>query len=545
MNEGGAGRSAIRDPRTWMVAGVVVVVVAVLAAGLILRSGGDESPPDTLRVALATFGAEVLDPSADSQAGRQYYGHMFDYLIGATPEGRPSAEFGAIESWTVSPDARSYTLKLRAGMRWHNGEEITADDVMFSLEHYERAAVACAECGSLDEAIREMTLVDRYQLKVELEAPDIAFIDRLGPAQEDVPLLPGSYWEAVGEAGFAENPIGSGPWKFAGRLSGEFIEYEANLDYWDTDRVPAFPRLRLVQVADRRNRLALLKSGIVDMAPLDSSDVAALKADGLLVGGPKYVLETALRFFMSYDDSFLTADERFRKALILGMDLPSIVERIYPPEAATLASGSTMFTPVTQGFDPSLPPYPYDPEQSRELLRELGYSGETVSLLSISVYDQTETPTLNVLLAENWEKIGLNVEIAPTSYLPVKRRFLLRPQEFDDLLPAPAFHGGHVNTPGGIMNAIYRYLTSSSESLLTYHDPEKGDRIYADLLSIQDVGERQQRLRELNRELYEEYWSAPVVWRHDIWGVRPGLSDWQPTNGMTSHLNFETVRPAD
>ena len=131
------------------------------------------------------------------------------------------------------------------------------------------------------------------------------------------------------------------------------------------------------------------------------------------------------------------------------MDLPSIIEKVYPPEAATPAGGSPMFSPVAEGYDASLPPYPYDPEQAKALLADLGYDGQTVNLLSIPVYDQTETPALNVLLAQNWQKIGLNVEVVPATYLTVKRRFAARPQEFEDPSPDSGVPRRHVTMPGG------------------------------------------------------------------------------------------------
>ena len=196
---------------------------------------------------------------------------MFDYTIGVSPDGTPSADLGAIESWSSDAEARTYTLRLRQGLTWHDGTPVTADDVKFSLEHYRRASPACAECGALDEALERITPVDRHTLNIDLLDPDIAFIERIGPTQEDVPILPMRYW-AGGEthemnAEFTESPVGSGPWKFAGRVPGELIEYEANKEYWNADRVPGFSKLRLTLVPDSNNRLAMLKAGIIDMAP--------------------------------------------------------------------------------------------------------------------------------------------------------------------------------------------------------------------------------------------------------------------------------------
>ena len=498
----------------------------------------------TLTVAVPTFGEEVLDPSLDDQAGQIYYGHMFDRLLGANPDGTVNTAFGVLEGWTGNHDGSSYTLSLKKGMKWHNGVEITSDDLVFSLVHYSRFTLACATCGSIYKDVRDIQSLDRYRVQVTLKEPDAMFMTRLGPKVEDVPLLPRRYFEEGGGAGFTEEPIGSGPWRFSGRVPGESIEFEANPDYWNGDRIPGFDRLRLVQTPDPDVRVAMLRSGEVDMTPVEPRHIDALKKEGFTIQGPRYVIETALRFFMSYDPAYLTGRPEFRKALILGMDRESIVARIYPPEVATLAGGSAMFSPVTEGHDPELPPYPYDPELARELLQRSGYAGETVHLLSIPVYGLQETDLVNEMIADDWRRIGVNVTIVPTDYGRVKARYWQRPQEFEDLSPAPVWHGGHVNRPGGVVNAVSRYLTTSRDSLLSYHDPGKGDRIHAELLASRDAAARDERLRQLNRELYQEYWAAPIVWRHDIWALRPGLSGWQPTDGAFSDLHLETVRPA-
>ena len=532
-----------RKPR-WALA----VLAGVLAASVIVGScGGSASPgstdgQDTLRVALATFGAEVLDPSLDSQAGLRYHGHMYDHLLGPTSDGRASTELGALQGWDSSPDARRYTLTLRKGMKWHDGVEVTADDIRFSMDHYSRVAAACATCGYIADAINTVRPLDRYSVDIELKEPDVSFIIRLGPAVEDVPLLPFHRWDKTGANGFAEDPIGSGPWRFLRRSMGESIEYEANGDYWNPEHVPGLDRMRLVQVSDGASRVAMLRTGIVDVAPIDVEYVAPLREEGFQIDGPKNVVSTTLRFFMSYDPAYLTSKLEFRKALVLGTDLRSIVDRVYPPEAATLSTGSPMFDPLAEGYDPRLAPYGYDPEQARELLRRIGYGGETVYLMSIAAYELTQIPRMNEMIADDWRRLGLNVSIVPGDYTTVKARYGPRPQRFDDLFPAPVFHGGHIPWPGGIMNSVERYLTTSRHSLLSYHDLPRGDAIYEELKAISDLDERRRRLVQLNRKLYDEYWAAPIIWRHDTWGLRADLTGWQPTDGTFSDLHFETVR---
>jgi peptide/nickel transport system substrate-binding protein len=215
---------------------------------------------------MAHAGAEVVDPSADGQNGQRYYGHMYDRLLGTGPNGKLDTGTGALAGWRSSTDARSFTLRLREGMRWHDGGEVTSDDLKLSLEHYARQAAACSACGSILWLAQEIKTIDLYRVEVTLKEPDARFAARLGPEWEDVPLLPAQYLERVGQERFADQPIGNGTWRFVSRVPGESIEFEANTDYWDPARVPGFDRLRLELVADQQDRLDMLTEGTIDMA---------------------------------------------------------------------------------------------------------------------------------------------------------------------------------------------------------------------------------------------------------------------------------------
>ena len=495
-----------------------------------------------LTVALPSFGAETLDPSMDGQSGLQYHGHMFDHLLGATPDGRLSTELGALERWESSPDGKIYTLTLRKGMRWHDGAEVTSADIEFSMAHYSRDAATCAACPALQAALDRVEVVDRYTAKVHLKEPDVTFMHDLGPVRGDMPMLPQHHREDAGDGGVVSDPLGSGPWKFAERSRSEFIEYRANRDYWNPERVPGFDRLRLIQVPEAAVRVAMLRSGAVDMTILTLADVDPVKAEGFAIHGPKNVTATTLRFFMSYDPSFLTSSLEFRKALIQSMDVQSILEAVYPAEAATLPAGSTLFGPLSDGYDPDLPPYPYDPVGARTLLQESGYAGETVQLFSIAAYGLTEMFRINELIAEDWRQVGLDVRIIRTEFPQVLARYLTKPQRFEDVAPAPVFHGAFPTRPD-VVSSIRRYMTSAQAGVMAYPDPQKGDRVYAEISALADPEARDRRLRELNRELYGEYWAADIVWRHDVYGLSPKIEGWQPTDGTSFDLHLETVRP--
>ncbi len=522
---------------------VVAGTLGILACG----GSSDSDPRQTaLRVALATFGGEVLDPSMDSHGGLNYHGPMFDHLLGVGPDGRQDLRLGLLAGWEMGPSGETYSLSLREGLEWHDRVEVTADDIAFSMSHYSRDEAVCAGCSGLKEALARVEIRDRYSATLHLKTPDILFLGTLGPLEGDMPLLSGRGGDGVGGEGLEGRPLGTGPWRFAERVLRSSIDYDANESYWNRERSPGFERLHLTEVPEVDVRLAMLRSGIVDMAPVDVKHIEALRAEGFAIQGPRNVLSTAFRFFMPYDPNFLTSRVEFRRALILGMNLESIVGSIFPPEAATLSAGSALFNPVTEGYDPDLPPYPYDPEQAIRLLEEAEYRGGTVHLFSVTAYGLSEMPRINELVAEDWRSIGINVEVVPVEWPVLQGRLLARPQLLDDVGPAPILHGAApTNRPGGVFDGMRRYITADDGSLLSYHDPENGSRILSDITALRDRSARAASLEELNRRMYEEYWAAPVFWQHEVYALSPDLTGWLPTDGTASDLRLETIRAAD
>ena len=544
--------------RTTLILGAAAIVIAALAyigaALAIDRFRGDGSA-GTLRVALQSFSAETLDPSMDNADGLRYHGHMYDHLVGTDPEGRLDTDYGLVNAWTASDDASAFTLTLRHNAEWHEGVQVAAElfdgvrvtgyDVSDSLHYYSREGTACGVCGALKDKIEIVEHHANYDLMVTLHLtdPDVVFLGLLAAVEGDTPLLP-QHAIREGPAAFAENPIGSGPWRFASRALGDYVEYEANANYWDVNKIPSFDTLRITNVPGEDAINALLQTDMVDVAPIGADAVEEAKRMGYGVDGPKHVVSTTLRFFMSYHPDFLTSSIEFRKALAVGVDMPQIVESIYPPEAASVATGSALFTPVSPGYIADLPGYEYDPQEAKRLLAQAGYQGETVSLLSLVAYGLAEMPRINDMIAEYWRDAGVNAEVIATEWPAVQPLFMANPQQFDAYAPAPVLHGAAPSRPGGDVNGIRRYMSGADGAMLTYFAPNVGDGMLAQVsLTVSDA-ERAIALKALNRKTYGEYWAIPIMWRHDTYAVNPALTSWQPTNGISSDLHFETLRPA-
>ena len=516
-------------------AAVVILAYTFLDIGLNPKSGG------ALRVALQSFSAETLDPSLDNQDGMKYHAHLYDYLAGVNPEGRLDTRFGLLSGWSTN-DGIAFTLTLREGSNWHDGSPVVAEDIRASLEYYSREDAACGVCGIVKASVEAADVVDNRSITLNLAKPDVVFIGLLAPVEGDIPLLPAQVL-ATDATALQSEPVGSGPWRFVGRTPGTSVDYEKNADYWHAERVSPFDELKISLVPEEPQRIALMQTDKLDITPISPPSIGELKAEGFTVTGPKNVVSTTIRYFMSYDEDYLTSSLEFRKALALSLNMPEIVGAAYPLEAASVATGSALFTPTSPGYVEDLPHYQHDPEQARALLRQSGYAGEAVNLLSLVAYGITQMPHINEMIAEQWGEVGINAQVISVEWPSVQPRALARPQELAEYAPAPILHGAAPARPGGDINGVRRYLSGADGAMLTYFAPNVADAMLNQLEATAPDGDRALVLQALNRKTYGEFWAIPILWLHNPYAVNPALIGWQPTNGTSSDLHFETIRP--
>jgi peptide/nickel transport system substrate-binding protein len=267
------------------------------------------------------------------------------------------------ESWTVSPDQRVYEFKLREGVRFHNGDPFTAEDVKFSFLRTKGAKI-------LREKVREVQVVDPYRVRFHLHEPFSDFMAFYGTLATGAAwIVPKKYVEKVGDDGFKKQPIGLGPYKFVSHQPGVELVMEAYEGYWR--KMPSVKRLVFKSVPEATTRLAMLKNGEVDIAYLlDAPQALELKRDPTLrlafSGG---IGTTVLDFFDQWDPKSPWHDRRVRLAANHAIDRRAL------SEAETLGASRPTGSLIPRSFEFALPlePYAYDPTKARQLLAEAGY----------------------------------------------------------------------------------------------------------------------------------------------------------------------------
>ena len=343
---------------------ILVIVVALLTTPL--RAAGAEAPSGQMTL---VHGISIVprwfDPAESEGLVTPFifYYALHDALVKPMP-GNPAAPCLA-ESWSTAPDGLTYEFVVRKGVRFHNGDPLTADDVKFSFERYRGASAK-----TLKDHVAAIEIVDPHRVRFRLRRPWPDFMTFYAtPATGAAWIVPRKYVETVGDDGFKKAPVGAGPYKFASFKPGLELVLEANEQYWR--KTPAVKTLVVRSVPDDSTRLAMLKRGEADIAYVFRGALAEeLRRSPGLTLKPYYLpLPLWYVFTEQWDPRSPWADRRVRLAANLALDRPAV------NQAETLGLSKVTASIIPQHFEFSWPAplYPFDPGKARQLLAEAGY----------------------------------------------------------------------------------------------------------------------------------------------------------------------------
>ncbi|MCP4416420.1 MAG: ABC transporter substrate-binding protein [Chloroflexi bacterium] len=325
-----------------------------------------EPPSDvstgTLVRAVSTFPNSLDVPqTAERQASTTAW-NMFDTLVRFNDEGIVIPSLA--ESWDVSADGTEYTFYLREDVTFHNGEPFNADAAVFS---WERAIEGEFEYTYHWERASAVEKVDEFTVKVTTPEPDALFLPLMA---DNWAMIPPGYFAEVGQAGFDEHPMGTGPYMFVEWVKGDHITMTANPNYWR-----GTPKLETVifrPIPESSTRLAAIQTGEVDIVTRLSSE----EAQSLLgVENVKIIKYPKTRIFYIAFNNLTTGldqptmDPLVRQAMNYAVDIDAIIDALFDGFAQP-AIGYVATSEL--GYD-NAEPFGYDPDTALQMLSDAGY----------------------------------------------------------------------------------------------------------------------------------------------------------------------------
>lgn len=311
---------------------------------------------------------------------------------------------GLAESWTRIDD-RTLELKLREGVKFHDGSELTSDDVVFSFNagrgHGYDPLIGAARRFML--TISHIEPVDKYTVRVVSKEPDVLLEQRL--AGYAFWVVENKNYMTVGKDAFARNPVGTGPYKMAEWVDGEYIKLVSHDEYFGGK--PTAKSVTFVEVPEVSARIAGLVSGEYDIAvniPPDQVPVIE-NYDDLKV--EQIVLDNThmLVFFTKGP----LEDKRVRQALGLAIDRDLLRQALWADKNYT-PNGHQLPSYVMWIED--YPEFEYNPEKAKALLQEAGYDGEEIVYKFPLNYYLLSTEAAQAM-QQMWKAVGLNVKLEP------------------------------------------------------------------------------------------------------------------------------------
>lgn len=467
--------------------------------------GGADTPKrgGRLRVGLSGGSAETLDANKSTQdVDIARIKNLYDRLAEFDAEGKPHPQLA--ESFEPNATADVWTVQLRRGVLFHDGKELTADDVVYSLRRNldpEQGLQGAADLPFLD--MNGVKKVDKYTVSLELKTPIGDVMTPLG--QKTLNIIPDGFTDF-------DHPVGTGPFKFVSWTPGQRSLFARNENYWRDSSKPYVDELEILTMAEASARLNALLAGQVDaINQLEAAQARTLegKSDTKLLAAQSGAWTAMVMAVQRPPFS----DVRVRQAFRLIVDREQMIQNVLLGRGAL---GKDLFSPLDPMYAADLPERTQDLDQARALLKQAGQDGLTVTLETADFAAGALSSA--ILFAEQAKGAGVNVKInkgPAASY-------------YDDAYLKTPFFQTYWGT-----RALDPQILQAVDSKAPYNETQwavaKFDALTAEARGTLDEAKRRELYHEAQKMLYDE--GGYIIWGFpdNLDGYRSNVMGFQPS----------------
>jgi peptide/nickel transport system substrate-binding protein len=517
-----------------------MTISRLLAATALATTIAAAAQAESLTVALSSAPSSIDPHFATTGQNQQLSMVMFDRLVHIDEDGQFTE--GLATEWEVSEDRLTWTFTLREGVSFHNGEEFTAEDVVFTIERIPEVPNSPAPFTQRLAAIESVEAVDGQTVEIRTNAPAPTLLTDLSTiyiVSRSIGEAPSAAFDS-GEAAF-----GTGPFRFVSYTPGDRLVIERNDEYWG-DPVD-FEQITIRFIDNSAARVASLQAGEVDFIDaVPPNDLERLDQ----MAGIEVVAEPSARLiYMGLDQGDETTpqvraldgseienpflDHRVREALSLAINREALVDRIQFGSGAPAGQ----FAPEgIFGHNPDIEAPPYDIDRARDLLEDAGF-GDGFRLTVHGPSDRyVNDADVTLAVGQMWSQLGLEVEVETLPFNVYSPAATAR--EFSAFLFSFGITTGESSL--GYRNVLATYDEErgwGSNNRFRYSNGEF-DAALAAAFEAFDDSEREAHLQEAARIAAEDVALIPLYWEGNNWAVREGLTFTQSPDGRSLMTNL-------
>ncbi len=452
---------------------------------------------------------------------------IFDSLLYLNAE-EGKAEPGIAEEFDV--DGLVYTFKIREGVKFHNGREVTAEDIKYSLERLANPANASPNMGMLKDVLgyqdlqegkadglEGIEILGSHSVRITLDNPNTQFLFDL--AHQATSIVPKEEVERT-DRSFSDNPVGTGPFKFKSWVQDNNVTLDANPDYFRGR--PYLDELVFRVIKEASTREAEFDSGKLDMFVVLDTQYQKYKNHPVHAANLVEVPELFTRHWGFHNQKAPFDDVRVRQALNYAIDKEAIINVVQGGKAFPAVG----YLPTSNaGFDPALKGYEYNPEKAKQLMTDAGYPDGFHFNLITTEFAGYGVPVLEAV-------IGYFNEIGVTFDTEVMTSGALSSTAFDGDYEVYTYSQGGWISPVMYLRHAFHSSNWGNPGNRTRYKNDKVDQLLDEALATDDFDKMIRLVREADKLILEDapmiflnYNKAVMASQPWVRGVRPIPTD--------------------